>query len=391
MKKIGVKIKSWISSSLRPVHDPTGLLYLKFACAVAMIFIHTHYYLMLRDGEIATRNIIYNTFEKILAIGILPLILPATAGGMLIERLAPPGSRLGALPRLPLGSLKQTLRHSAVFMIIGLTLNWLLYRDLWAFHPYFQSTLEFLALAVIVVGVCATVHWSSLFFLVVGSLVITGLYAQIRFSGALWAKVLFASDGHQFLWPVFPWVGLVALGAALNWRKEFFLRAGVRRVVIPVALIAAGLLLYQFGLPLSFNPTNPWGEGVFQKDEAQGVTLMVIYFLLWNLSVWACARIPPPQYGIVHVLGQGIFYAYVANLASGFFGHRWLERFGHGECLALCEEQALPQCLQMEISFFYPAMFLFPWLVAWIACRYFMRLRIRVKLRPQQRKRWQVR
>jgi hypothetical protein len=316
-------------------------------------------------------------------IGVFPLILPATAGAMFVARLLDQAKKENRSQpsRAGWGSLVPIASMVILLMFSGEAINWLLYRNLAYYYPYFQSTLQFLALAFILVGFCSLIHFGSLFALAGLSLWITFTYSELRFTDQFWAKVFFASDGRQFLWPLFPWVGIVALGGGLQWKKDFFSQPKLIRLNVVLASLAAAALIHLDGWPLLMNPANMWGEGIFQKGGTQGLTLMVIYFLFWNLSIWASRNFPPRRFGFVHVLGQGIFYAYFANLALSFFGHDLLERFGHADCLAIEDRGVIQPCLQIESVFLYTLVFIGSWAFAWFMCRYFMNSRIRIRLR----------
>jgi hypothetical protein len=371
-----------IAKDNRPmiVHDESGLLYLKFICVLTMIFVHTNYYLLLVDGQLATDNGIFHWFEQFFPVGIFPLMLPGTAGAMLMARLKG-GRHDSQKKRLSFRESRGVVRTAFVLMVVGLMLNWLLYRHIPNFYPYFQSTLEFLAISFLLLGLCCFIHFDMLFVFALFALWVTANYSELRFvPDAPWFKVLFASDGRQYLWPVFPWVGLVAFGGALQSRSAFFSQTRVRLLFLPVFSVAAIGLIYFYGWPFALNPTNLWGEAIFQKGGAQGITLMVLYFVFWNISVWLCRHFPPPKFGVVHVFAQAILYVYVFHMALGRLIHGLLFASSYPTCLADGGPDLTP-CLRAVANLFYFVMFSSSWLVAWVVCRYFMNLRIKIRLR----------
>jgi hypothetical protein len=145
--------------------------------------------------------------------------------------------------------------------------------------------------------------------------------------------------------------------------------------------VAAGFMIFFYGLPIEINPANIWGEAMFQRGWHQAATLILIYILFWNLSDWAGRRFPPRAYGMVHVFSQSILYVYVFHMAVAYTLSHRLYELGFRRCLALAEGGGLAPCLVSATLIGMPMLFLSSWAFAYLIARYFMNFRLRIQLR----------
>jgi hypothetical protein len=363
------------------VKDPTGLLYIKLFAVAAMLLSHFGYFVLVRAGVVMTNNFLYPFFEWGKYLGLWAMVLPAAAGSMMVARTRSPGGNRFRGPEF-----LRILSWALVVMALGYLLHFLSYWGRSQATAYVQNTLQFVAVALAVLALLGRLHAQALLLFAVAGLLFTAWFVDLRFSEAPWAKVLFAADGHQYIWPLFPWLSVFSFGCWLQWMQPLWMRLAInwKGFLVLLNVVSFIFLWHQFGWPIDLLPHNVWGEGVFQRGWPQGLQFIHLYFIGWVSSQYLCAHWPPRRLGVAHVFAQASLYLYVVHIFVfvRLSSSPWL--VSHKKCLEQSSRERVDLCLGIHATLSLVVFLLLSWALAFVLVRYFMNIRVRIRLRATE-------
>jgi len=271
----------------------------KAVCVVGMVAVHGFYWAATDHGRVLSSpdGPLAQFVANNMYFGLLPLLLPFTAGCSLRQRWADTAGRL----RAP--GVGATVTTAVILLVIALLLNLLAFGFAYALA---WNVLQFVALATVVIALLQRV--GSLAVLLAGVAVLLSadpLRTAIPFwQGPGWQRVLLGDPADFHSWPFFPWFATVAAG----WCGAHLLlqTGGDRRARL--ALLAAGL-----GLTLLTASTGTLLPR-FRADNLIGPLVM-----------------NPPALYAVGVIGLGwLVTAVLSFLPAGLLRRGWVRNFAGG-------------------------------------------------------------
>jgi hypothetical protein len=348
----------------------------KAACVAGMILAHAFYWLATDAGTLLVdpQSRAFPWVARLMVLGVLPMMLPFTAGCVL--RAGPfAGTSDGPIARRQLVALC----GSAVFIgCCGVLMNvlaagWTVY-DAW-------NVLQFVGLSMVVtmllllrrLGVAA-VAVAGVVALLVGPALVPLLPAESYLAGIL----LGDADGYH-AWPFFPWYALVAGGfvmtdAYMRWRGNagaFAARLAAGGVVL------TGIAWTQNSLVPALDPDDLLGAQLFSPSPALVLAIAGWACLLFASAILLAGRVDLRRYGAVNCYSKGILWVYIAHMVVGVRLTDWYVG-------------AMPQSVAREIPGT-PVLILFPlflllfsWGAGYLTIRLLQEKRIIVRLRPRR-------
>ena len=352
-----------------------GLQMLKALCVIGMVAVHSFYWAATsHNGRLPVEetNTLLGIVRHGMVIGVLPLLLPFTAGCALRLEWSWPDGR-----RRPI-AFRELLTHTAVLLALGYSMNLLAggWYALWSWN-----VLQFMALSLAVIalvlrlGGTPALAFAGLFVLMASD----PLRNRIPFyQGPGWMRILLGDPTDYHTWPFFPWFSTVVFGwllceGVLRWRDS----ACFRVLILVLGSAAAALALNAGRLIPLFDRLNLIGPRVMQPP-AVAVVGIIAWAALLTIAFSFVPRFPLKRYGVVRCFNAGILWIYLvhmivgaraASLAGGWFDQR----------AVLARPGSLPAVTLL--AGFPSAMVLLSWFVGFMAIRCLHEKQIRIRVR----------
>lgn len=291
-----------------------ALQLLKAVCVAGMVAVHGFYWAATKGGRIAVGedNALFSIVKNGMALGILPLLLPFTAGCAMRMRWPNQDGEAQPMP------LRDALLQAVGLSALGYLMNVLAAgtRVLWAWN-----VLQFYGLSLVVSAVLFRIGRGPAL-AVVGVLALAvadPLRSSIPFErGPACVRILLGDPVDFHTWPFVLWFPTVAFGwlvadAILRLRESVWLRAGLFLVGGLAAYHAygAGLLLPRF------DRLNLIGPRVMQPPAAGVVGILAWAALLTAVVLCFARYLRPARYGLVRCFSAGILWIYLAHMILG--------------------------------------------------------------------------
>lgn len=345
---------------------------LKAVCVAGMVAVHGFYWAATTDGRIAVGegNALYSIVKSGMAIGILPLLLPFTAGCAM--RMHWPGQDGSARP-MP---LRQALTQAALLAALGYLMNLLAAgpRALWAWN-----VLQFAGLSMVVTAVLVRIGGAPALALagVAALAVADPLRHWIPFyQGPAWVRILLGDPADFHTWPFVLWFPTVAFGwlvadGSIRSRDSVWFRT-------ILLLVGGAAACYAYGAGLlipRFDNLNLIGPRVMQPPIAGVVGIIAWAALLTALVSFLAPYFRLAPDGFIRCFSAGILWIYVGHMVLGARLAALLP-----ERSAVLADPGSPAALALLLGF--PLfLLLWSWLVGYGSIRYLHEKAFRIRVR----------
>ncbi len=352
-----------------------ALQVLKAVCVTGMVAVHGFYWAATIDGRLAldTGTGLFQAVDSGMLVGVLPLLLPFTAGCALRVHWSGPA---GVAQRIP---IRQAATLAMMLAALGYLTNVLAagWEALWGWN-----VLQFVGLSLVVIAVL--VRAGSAAAVALAALVVLIASDPLRdwipfWEGPGWVRILLGDPTDFHTWPFFPWFATIAFGWLVG---HAVLRLG-HRSAFRWALVFGGggmtiLAWAMGGLVPRFDPLNLIGPRIMQPPAVYSFGVIGLAALLTGGLAWIAPHLRTRRYGLVRCFSGGILWIYVVHLVVGVRISSWLDR--HVNRSALLEEPSSVAALALLVGL--PLFLLaLSWLVGFLALRLLHEKRIRVVAR----------
>lgn len=299
----------------------------KAVCVVGMVAAHGFYWAATDHGRILSPpgGVLAQFVGDNMYIGLLPLLLPFTAGCSLRLRCSRPDGTA------------QAPGFAAVIGTVLVLLTVALFLNLAAFGPAYLAAwnvLQFIALSMLLI---ALLQRGGIILLAISGLLVVATADWIRttvpfWQGPMWQRILLGDPTDFHSWPLAPWFGTVVAG----WVAAHGLLQSSNDRRVRIALASAGAALVAWTaitgtLVPRFDPGNLIGPLVMNPPALYAVAVIGVGWLLTGMLALVPAGVVRP--GWVRVFAGAILPIYVVHMIVGARGMTLLDRFLDREAL----------------------------------------------------------
>lgn len=296
--------------------SPSGraLQLLKALSVAGMVAVHAFFWAATHRGRLQATEAspLFQFVQENMILGILPLLLPFTAGCALRLRWS---RRDGGL--VPV-QLREAFLQAAGLAIAGYAMNVLAagWYPVWSWN-----VLQLVALSLLLIALLDRIGSSGAVAAAAVAVLISSdwLHTHIAYyTGPGWLKVLLGDPAYYHTWPVVPWFALIAFGwlvaeGLLRFRDANWFRGGLATLGVVAAVYAAS---YGRLLP-PFDPAKLIGPRIFIAPSAAVIGVIGWAALLTVALSWIAPYVRAGRYGIIRCFSGGILWIYVIHTTVG--------------------------------------------------------------------------